>query len=135
MISNKTNLRIKKAKTDAAQSIHTRDNVTHSWINHHQLFLGNWKILTLTEKELEVVEEAKRYHLDIIRISSTKRRCSGTVDLNSGWKLFYSGADPRMSVQAGSGNLTNPRLSDCVSDWISLGLRVCMLKLKILDRS
>ena len=122
-------------KMEAAQSIRTRDNVAHSRVNHHQLLLGNWNILTLTGKELELVEEAKRYHLDIIGVSSTKRRGSGTVDLNGGWKLFYSGADPSMSAQAGVGILTSPRLSDCVSDWIPLGSRVCMLKLKVLDRS
>ena len=40
-----------------------------------------------------------------------------------------------MSAQAGVGILENPRLSDCVSDWIPWGLRVCMLQLKVLDRS
>ena len=96
---------------EAAQSIRTRDNVPHSRVNHHQLLLGNWNILTLTGKELELVEEAKRYHLDIIRVSSTKRRGSGTVDLDGGWKLFYSGADPSMSAQAVVG---------CVRlDWIT----------------
>ena len=45
------------------------------------------------------------------------------------------GADTSMSAQAGVGILTSPRLSDCVSDWIPLGSRVCMLKLKVLDRS
>ena len=45
---------------EAAQSIRTRDNVAHSRVNHHQLLLGNWNILTLTGKELELVEEAKR---------------------------------------------------------------------------
>ena len=97
--------------------------------------MGNWNILTLTGKELELVEEAKRYHFDIIGVSSTKRRGSGTVDLDGGWKFFYSGADPSMSAQAGVGFLTSPRLSDCVSDWIPLGSRVCMLKLKGLVRS
>ena len=57
------------------------------------------------------------------------------MDLDGGWKLFYSGADPRMSAQAGVGILTSPRLSDCESDWIPLGSRVCVLKLKVLDRS
>ena len=97
--------------------------------------MGNWNILTLTGKELELVEEAKRYHLDIIGVSPTERRRSETVYLYGGWKLFYSGADPSMSAQAGVGILTSSRLSDCVSDWIPLGSRVCMLKLKILDRS
>ena len=64
-------------RTEAAQSIRTRDNVAHSRVNHHQLQMGNWNILTLTRKELELVEEAKQYHLDIIGVSSTKRRGSG----------------------------------------------------------
>ena len=120
-------------RMEAAQSLRTRDNVAYSRVNHHQLLLGNWNILTLTGNELELVEEAKRYHLDIIRVSSTKRRGSGTVD--GGWKLFYSGADSSMSAQAGVGILTSPRLSGCGSDWIPLGSRVCMLKLTLLDRS
>ena len=50
------------------------------------------------------------------------------MDLDGGWKLFYSGADRSMSAQAGVGILTSPRLLDCVvSDWIPLGSRVCML--------
>ena len=71
---------------EAVQSICTRDNVAHSRVNHHQLLLGNWNILTLTGKELELVEEAKRYHLDIIGVSSTKQRGSGTVNRDSDWK-------------------------------------------------
>ena len=88
-------------RMEVAQSICTRDNVAHSRVNHHQLLLHNWNIPTLTGKELEFVEEAKRYHFDIVEVSSTKRRGSGTVDLDGGCKLFYSGADPRMSAQAG----------------------------------
>ena len=45
--------------------------------------------------------------------------------------FFYSGAYPSMSAQAGVGILTSARLSD----WIPLGSRVCLMKLKVLDRS
>ena len=64
-------------RMEVAQSIRTRDNVAHLRVNHHQLLLGNWNILILTGKELELVEEAKRCHLDIAGVSSTKRRGSG----------------------------------------------------------
>ena len=47
-----------KRRMEAAQSIRTRDNVAHSRVNHHQLLLGNWNILTLTGKKLELVEES-----------------------------------------------------------------------------
>ena len=43
-------------------------------------------------KELELIEETKRYHLDTVGVSSTKRRSSGVVEMNGRWKLFYSGA-------------------------------------------
>jgi len=81
--------------------------------------------------ELELVEEANQYHLDIVRVSSTKRRGSGTVNLLFWWKLFYSGADPIVSAQADVEILTSPHLSDCVSDWIPLGSQVCILNLKV----
>ena len=66
------------------------------------------EIFSPSQEELELVEEAKRYHLDIIGVSSTKRRGSGTVNLDGGWKLLYSGADPNMSAQAGVGILQAP---------------------------
>jgi len=93
---------------EAAQNNCTRDNVTHSQVNHHQLLFGNWNILTFIEKEVELVEEAKRYHLDIVGVSSTKRRGSGTV-----------------------GILRSPRLSD----WVFPGSQVCILKLKVKNQS
>ena len=70
--------------------------------------MGNWNVLTLIGKELELVEEEKRYHLDTIGVFSTNRRGSGTVDLDGEWKLFYFGADPNMSAQVGKGILTTP---------------------------
>ena len=49
----------------AAQSIRTRGNIAHSRANHHQLLFGNRNILTLTGKELELVEETERYIISI----------------------------------------------------------------------
>jgi len=56
--------------------IKVKCKITHSRVNHHQLRFSNWNILILTEKELELVEEAKRYHSNIVGISSTKRLSS-----------------------------------------------------------
>ena len=109
--------------------------VPHFRKNHHRLLLGSWNVLTLTEKELELVEEEKKYYLDIVGVSSTKRHGSGIVNLDGGWKLFYSGADPSMSAQASVGILTNFQLTNCVFDWIPLGSRACVLKLKVKNRS
>ena len=54
--------------------------------NCRDLAIGNWNVSSLTGKEQELVCEAQQYRLDVVGISSTKRRGSGTVELNDGWK-------------------------------------------------
>ena len=117
-----------------AQGNRTQGYVANFRKNHYKLLPGNWNVFTLTGKELELVEEAKKCHLDIVGVSPTKRRGSGIVDLDGGWKLFYSGADPSISAQSGVEILISPQLTDCVFDWIVLGSRASMMKLKVKDR-
>ncbi|XP_055715158.1 uncharacterized protein LOC129809374 [Phlebotomus papatasi] len=96
--------------------------------------MATWNIFSLTGKHQELKSEAKRIQLDIIGVSSTKQRGSGTVDLEEGWQLFLSGVAPEMSAQAGVGILTSPRLLDRVCDvWTHSG-RVMGIKIK-LERS
>ena len=40
-----------------------------------------------------------------------------------------------MTAQAGVGILTSPRLADCVIDWNPLGGRVCLLRLRLKERT
>ena len=103
--------------------------------NCRDLAIGNWNVSSLTGKEQELVCEAQQYRLDVVGISSTKRRGSGTVELNGGWKIFYSGVDAAMSAQAGVGLLVSPNIAECVVDWVPLGGRVCLLKLNLQERS
>ena len=97
--------------------------------------IGNWNVLSLTGKEQELVCEVQQYCLDIVGISSTKRQGSGTVKLNSRWKIFYYGANAAMSAQDGVGLLVNPTMAECVVDWVPLGGRVCLLTLRLQERS
>ena len=95
--------------------------------NCRDLAIGNWNVSSLTGKEQELVCEAQQYRLDVVGISSTKRRGSGTVELNGGWKIFYSGVDAAMCAQAGVGLLVSPNIAECVVDWVPLRGRVCLL--------
>ena len=103
--------------------------------NCRHLAIGNWNVSSLTGKEQELVCEAQQYRLDIVGISSTKRRSFGTVELNGGWKIFYSGVDAATSAQAGVGLLVSPNKAECVVDWVPLGRRVWFLKLRLQKRS
>jgi exonuclease III len=79
------------------------------------------------------VEEAVKYRLDIVGVSSTKVPGSGTRDLDHGWKLFYSGVDPTVHAQAGVGILTSPRLAARVVEWTPRSGRVAVLRLRLED--
>ena len=113
----------------------TRHIPTRVGPNCRDLAIGNWNVSSLTGKEQELVCEAQLYRLDIVGISLTKRRGSGTVELNGGWKIFYSGVDAATSAQAGVGLLVSPNVAECVVDRVPLGERVCLLKLRLQERS
>ena len=97
--------------------------------------VGNKNISSLTGKEQELAYEAQQCRLDIAGISSTKRRGSGTVWLNGGWKIFYYGVDAAVSAQAGVALLVSPSMTECVVDWVPLGGIFCLLKLRLQERS
>ncbi|VDP11131.1 unnamed protein product [Soboliphyme baturini] len=62
---------------------------------------------TKIPKEQEVVDEAIKYQLDIVALSSMKHQGSGLLNLN-GWKLFYSMVDMTMRAGAAVGILVEP---------------------------
>ena len=74
-----------------------------------------------------MVREAEKYRLDIVGVSSTKRKGSGIVVLDKGWKLFHAGVDPTLHAQAGVGILTSPRLAEAVAEWKPISGRVALL--------
>ena len=102
---------------------------------HRDLRMSNWNITSLKGKEQKLVWEVEQYHRDIVGASSTECRGSDTVELNEGWKLSYSGVDITMSTQVGVGIFVSPRLAHYVTDWIPLGERVCLFKLRLHERS
>ena len=111
----------------------THRKCTRVGSNCQDLAVGNYNVSSLTGKEQELVCEAQQYRLDIVGISSTKRQGSGIVELNGGWKIFYSSVDAAMSAQAGIDLLVSPNIAECVVDWVPLEGRVCLLKLRLLE--
>ena len=81
----------------------------------HTLVVGNWDITSLTRKKHELVEEAKRYSLDVDCISSTNPQDSYVVEPGDGWKFFYVCVEPTKHVQARVKILVNYHLVEgCV---------------------
>ena len=95
-----------------------------------KLRVATWNVTSLKNKECELVEEADKYRLDIVGLSSTKRPGSGTEDIN-GWSLCYAGVSPFVHAQAGVGILISPRLVDNVVEWVPISSRVGVLRLNL----
>ena len=90
---------------------------------------------SLTGKEPELVDEPIRYRLDIVEVSSTKRKGNGTLVLNKKCQIFYSGVDPALHAQARIGILINFRFVERVVEWRSISERVALLRLKLKEKT
>ena len=62
--------------------------------------IGTWNVRSLSGKEVELVEEIKKYNIDILGITETKKKGKGVENLN-GYKLVYSGVDLKERARAG----------------------------------
>jgi len=77
-----------------------RVKATRTRQSRHKLVIWENRTLLLG-KERKQVEEAKRYSLDVVGISSTKRLGSNDVELGDGRKLFYSGVEQAKFAHGG----------------------------------
>ncbi|KAK0156273.1 Craniofacial development protein 2 [Merluccius polli] len=96
-----------------------------------KLALGTWNVTSLWGKEPELVREVERYQLDLVGLTSTHSLSSGTVLLDRGWTLFFSGVAQGVRRRAGVGILINPRLSAAVLEFTPVDERVASLRLRV----
>ncbi|KAJ7997921.1 hypothetical protein DPEC_G00217190 [Dallia pectoralis] len=96
-----------------------------------KLALGTWNVTSLGGKEPELVREVERYQLDLVGLTSTHNRGSGTLLLDRGWTLFFSGVAQGERRRAGVGILTSPRLSTVVLEFTLVDERFASLRLRV----
>ena len=96
-----------------------------------RLALGKWNVTSLWGKELELVQEVERYRLDLVGLTSTHSVGSGTMLLDWGWTLSYSGVAQGVRRKAGVGILTSPRLSAATLEFNPVDETVASLRLRV----
>ncbi|TWW81730.1 R2DM Retrovirus-related Pol polyprotein from type II retrotransposable element [Takifugu flavidus] len=97
----------------------------------HKLALGTWNVTSLVGKEPELVREVEKFRLDIVGLTSTHSKGSGTSLLERGWTLYHSGVADGERRRAGVAILVAPQLSACVLEFTPVDERVASLRLRV----
>ncbi|TWW53877.1 R2DM Retrovirus-related Pol polyprotein from type II retrotransposable element [Takifugu flavidus] len=97
----------------------------------HKLALGTWNVTSLVGKEPELVCEVEKFRLDIVGLTSTHSKGSGTSLLERGWTLYHSGVANGERRWAGVAILVAPQLSACILEFTPVDERVASLRLRV----
>ncbi|TWW81632.1 hypothetical protein D4764_01G0014470 [Takifugu flavidus] len=97
----------------------------------YKLALGTWNVTSLVGKEPELVREVEKFRLDIVGLTSTHSKGSGTSLLERGWTLYHSGVADGERQRAGVAILVAPQLSACILEFTTVDERVASLHLRV----
>ena len=83
---------------------------------------GTWNVRSLTGKEMELIEEMKKYKLNVLGVSEGKMRGNGmkTVD---GMTCVYSGVQ-QGRAKAGVAIYMVEELAMCIKEWKCINERM-----------
>ncbi|TWW59340.1 hypothetical protein D4764_06G0008700 [Takifugu flavidus] len=87
-------------------------------------------VTSLVGKEPELVCEVEKFRLDIVGLTSTHGKGSGTSLLERGWTLYHSGVADGERRRAGVAILVTPQLSACILEFTPVDERVASLRLR-----
>ena len=88
-----------------------------------------WNVTSLVGKEPELVREVEKFQLDIVGLTSTHSKGSGTSLLERGWTVFHSGVATGKRRQAGVAILIATWLGACMLEFTPVDERVASLRL------
>lgn len=93
--------------------------------------LGIWNIKTLSGKEIELVGEIKKYKIDIIGLSETKKKGNGITRLANGFTMIYSGVNMRERAKGGVALAMKEELFDQMESWEAVSPRIIIANIQL----
>lgn len=80
---------------------------------------GTWNVRAINGKEIELLEEAKKYNIKVLGVTETKKKGQGVINLGS-HKLIYSGVNTMERAKAGVALLlTNDIYETCDYNYVN----------------
>ena len=95
---------------------------------------GTWNIRSINGKEIELVEEVKKYNINILGITETKKKGQGYESLGNHHKLIYSGVDTKERAQAGVALILTNDLFES-SDFRCVNERLLEVNIELTDKN
>ena len=92
--------------------------------------IGTWNIRSLQGKERELEEEFERAKLDILAINETKKKGKGSIKLENGNVLIFSGTEKKKRASAGVGCIIHKKLETKIEKWKAITERILKITLK-----
>ena len=105
------------------------DNKSLVW---EQLRFGAWNIRTMSGREVELVEEMKKYRLEMLGVSEAKVRGNGEKAIGDVRCVFLGIQDGR--ARAGVAILLSERLGRCLREWECVNERILRVRLNVRRR-
>ena len=91
---------------------------------------GTWNVRGISDKRSEITSEIKKYNLDIVVLSETKRKGCGNEEDN-GFIHFWSGVDKHERASSGISVLIKGKLKKFIHDYKYISDRIMTVTLKI----
>lgn len=92
--------------------------------------VGTWNIRSLNGKEVELINEFERAGLEILVIPETKKKGKGTLGMEGGHLLLWSGVEKTERAQAGIGCILNKDVKEKMNSWEPISERILKVELK-----
>lgn len=92
--------------------------------------IGTWNIRSIQGKERELEEEFERAKLDILAINETKKKGKGSIKLENGNVLIFSGTEKKKRASAGVGCIIHKKLETKIEKWKAITERILKITLK-----
>ena len=80
---------------------------------------------------MEVVEEMRKYKVDVLGVSETKRKGNGESVMEHGYILRYSGVPKNARATNGVGVLITEELDKKVNSWEPLSSRIIRVDIDV----
>lgn len=99
--------------------------------NDYGLRIATWNIQTLTGKEPELVDEMKKYKVDILGVSEARKKASGTKILNNNYVLRYSGTPWNERAKEGVAIIVSEEMDSKITQWEAVSSRLIWVDVEL----